>query len=212
MPGKLLSTPSVTDFAHGRVPREVREQQILSLAEELFAERGYEATSMDELARRAGISKPVIYELVGNKEALFLRCFERSGEELEARMLAAVTEFDGDLEGEIRATARAFFEFMDEHESAWAMLFSLDTGGRTNKSVGEIRRRQTEFAAARMVQRAMDGGVKLDPTRANAVAALINGGYEALANWRRDHPKTSADELAEWLVQFVVPGLEALLR
>src|ERR1700712_345869 len=188
MPEKLESTPSVSDYPHGRVPRQVREPQILTLAEELFAERGYEATSMDELARRAGISKPVIYGLVGNKEALFLRCFEHSGQELDARIVAAGTEFEGDLEGEIRATARAFFEFIDEHELAWAMLFSLDTGGRTNKSVGEIRKRQAQFAAERIVQRALESGKTLDPLRANAVAALMNGGYEALATWRRDHP------------------------
>ncbi|MEA2458444.1 MAG: hypothetical protein QOC95_1416 [Thermoleophilaceae bacterium] len=211
MPEKLELTPSVRDFRHGRVPRAVREKQILTLAEQLFAERGYEAASMDELARRAGISKPVIYDLVGNKEAVFLRCFEHSGQELEARVVAAVTEHDGDLEGEIRATARAFFEFIDEHESAWAMLFSLDTGGRTEASVGRIRRRQAEYAAARILQRAQERGKTLDPSRANAVATLMNGGYEALAHWRRSHPDTSTGDLAEWLTQFVVPGLEALL-
>lgn len=188
----------------------MRERQILSLAEELFAERGYEGASMDELARRAGVSKPVIYALVESKEALFLRCFERSGEELDARMVAAVTRHDGDLAGEVRATARAFFEFIDEHRSAWAMLFSLDTGGRTEASVSAIRRRQAEFTAARIVARAAGGGLELDPVRANAAAALLIGSYEALAHWRLDHPHTDTNELAEWLVEFLVPGLEAL--
>jgi hypothetical protein len=92
------------------------------------------------------------------------------------------------------------------------MLFSLDTGGRTEASVGAIRRRQAEFTAARIMNRAADRGVKLDPVRANAVATLVSSGYESLAHWRRDHPDTSTDQLAEWLVQFVVPGLEALLQ
>jgi AcrR family transcriptional regulator len=212
MPTSAESTPAVEDFRHGRVPRAVREEQILRLAEELFAERGYERASMDELAQRAGVSKPVIYDLVGNKEALFLRCFERSGEELDARVVAAVAAHEGDLAGEVRATARAFFEFIEEHERAWAMLFSLDTGGRTEASVGAIRRRQAEYTAGRIVQRAAEHGVKLDPLRANAAAVLLNSGYEALAHWRRDHPETSVDQLTEWLVEFVVPGLEGLLR
>ena len=62
------SALQVTDFQHGRVPRAVRERQLLELAEELFAERGYAGTSMDELCRRAGVTKPVVYELFGSKD------------------------------------------------------------------------------------------------------------------------------------------------
>jgi AcrR family transcriptional regulator len=212
MSEEMQATTRVAGYSHGRVPRAVRERQILSVAEELFAERGYEGASMDELARRTGVSKPMIYELGGNKEELFRRCFERSGEELSARMVEAVAESQGDLAGEIRGTARAFYEFIEEHSSAWAMLFSLDTGGRTEASVSAIRRQQAQFTATRIIRRASDRGIELDPERANAAAALLNSGYETLAHWRRDHPDTSTDELVEWLVEFAVPGLEALLR
>jgi AcrR family transcriptional regulator len=212
MSEETQATPQVEDFPHGRVPRALREEQILSMAEELFAERGYEGASMDELARRTGVSKPVIYGLGGNKEALFRRCFERSGEELNARMAQAVADSQGDLAGEIRATARAFYEFIEEHSSAWAMLFSMDTGGRTEASVAAIRRRQAEFTAARIMMRASDRGAELDPVQANAAAWLLNSSYETVAHWRADHPGTSADQLVEWLVAFVVPGLEALLE
>jgi AcrR family transcriptional regulator len=166
---------------------------------------------MEELAQRAGVTKPMIYSLVGNKEALFRRCFERSGEQLQARMVAAVTQPHDDLADEIRATGRAFYEFIDEHSSAWAMLFSLDTGGRTEASMGAIRRRQSEFTAERIMRRAAARGSALEPARANAAAALLNSNYEALAHWRRDHPDTPTDQLVDWLVAFVVPGLEALL-
>jgi AcrR family transcriptional regulator len=205
-------TGEVQNFPHGRVPRAVREEQILSLAEDLFAARGYEGTSMDELAQRTGVSKPMIYSLVGNKEALFQRCFERSGEELHARMVAAVAEPHDDLAAEIRATGQAFYDFIEEHSSAWAMLFSLDTGGRTAASMATIRRRQSDFTAARIMQYAAAHGSSLDPVRANAAAALVNSGYETLAHWRRDHPEIASDQLAEWLVAFTVPGLEALLE
>jgi AcrR family transcriptional regulator len=202
----------VQNFPHGRVPRAVRKEQILTLAEDLFAARGYEGASMDELAQRAGVSKPMIYSLVGNKEALFQRCFERSGEVLHARMVAAVAHSHDDLAGEIRATGQAFYDFLDEHASAWAMLFSLDTGGRTEASMTAIRRRQTEFTAARITRYAAAHGSSLDPAQVNATAALLNSGYETLAHWRRDHPDTPTDQLVEWLVAFTVPGIQALLR
>jgi AcrR family transcriptional regulator len=198
----------VDQFPHGKVPRAVRERQILALAEELFAERGYDRASMDELARRAGVSKPVIYDLVGSKEALFRRCFEFSGEELAQRVAAAAAEHEGDLGAELRASARAFFRFVEEHDSVWSMLFSLDTGGRTASAVAAIRTRQADFVVARLRAR----GVRADERRLRAVATIVNGAFEALANWRHEDPSLSTDDLADWLADFVQPGIEALLR
>src|SRR6187402_1703509 len=72
----MSTVARIEDFRHGRVPRAVRERQLAELGEELFAERGYAKASMDELARRAGVTKPVIYELFGSKEGLFRACLE----------------------------------------------------------------------------------------------------------------------------------------
>ena len=58
------------------MPRPVRERQLVELGEQLFAERGFAKASMDELARRAGVTKPVIYELFQSKEGLFRACLE----------------------------------------------------------------------------------------------------------------------------------------
>jgi AcrR family transcriptional regulator len=197
-------------YPHGRVPRGVRERQIVAVAEELFAERGYEGASMDELARRAGVSKPVIYELVGNKEALFNRCFERAADELAASVAAAAAEHAGDLDGVIRATAVAFFEFIEAHRLAWAMLHSLDAGGRAAAHVSEIRSRQTAFAAAAIREQAARGGVDLAPARADAAAHALNGTFEAFADWWRDNPGVSVSELADWLADLILPGLRQL--
>lgn len=210
MSGKSEPNAGVEAYSHGRVPRAVRERQILDLAEELFAERGYEGASMDELARRAGVSKPVIYDLAGSKEGLFQRCFERSGDELAERVAEAVDAARGDFAQELRASTLAFLRFVDEHDRAWAMLFSLDTGGRTARAVDAIRERQARFVAARLLDLAAEHGVALEPRRAEAIAFALNGSYEALAHWRRAHPGASSEELATWLVEFALPGLAAL--
>ncbi|MEA2418363.1 MAG: hypothetical protein QOE60_569, partial [Thermoleophilaceae bacterium] len=68
----------------------MRERQLLELAEALFAERGYAGASMDELARRAGVTKPVVYELFGSKEGLFGACVDRSIERLAGEIASAV--------------------------------------------------------------------------------------------------------------------------
>ncbi len=199
---------TVEGYPHGRVPRAVRERQILTLAEELFAERGYDGASMDELARRAGVTKPVVYDLVANKEALFRRCFERAGAELAARVAAAAGEHEGDLEAELRAGAQAFLAFIDEHEDAFSMLLSVDTGGRTEQALSEIRARQAALVTAQLLRHSP----RLDPRRAELVAHALNGAHEAVAHWRRTHPDLSSGELGRWLADFVVPGALALVR
>ena len=195
---------------HGSVPRAVRERQILDLAEELFAEQGYERASMDELARRAGVTKPVIYRLVESKDALFRRCFERSADQLAVSVSAAAARHAGDLRGVLHATAVAFFEFIREHRLAWASLFWLDGGGRTTAHLNDIRARQARFAVAALAERAAEVGTAVDLDRLAASAAALNGAYEALAHWWRDNPEVPAERLADWLCDLMLPGLERL--
>src|SRR5689334_17478797 len=80
----------VAAYPRGRVPREVRRRHVIALATELFVERSYDGTSMDELARRAGVSKPVVYDLVGSKEELFRDVMTVEAEELSRRISSAV--------------------------------------------------------------------------------------------------------------------------
>ena len=197
----------VDDFRHGRVPREVRERQILKLAEDLFTERGFGGTSMDELAARAGVSKPVIYDIVGSKKALYERCFELAGDELAEAILAAAAAHAGDPAGMLRATALAFLRFVEGHERAWAMLYALDPAGRTDSHVQRIRARQARIAADLLARL----GASVERPRLEAAAFMLNGAFEALASWRLDAKEISDETAADWLVAFLLPGLRPLL-
>jgi AcrR family transcriptional regulator len=196
----------ISDYRHGRVPRAVREEQILTLAEELFAERGYEGASMDELASRAGISKPVVYDIFGSKEALLERCFERAGDELASSIADAARTHLGDIPAILEATALAFLQFIRHHEKAWAVIYALDSGGRTESHVRKIRTRQ-----ARLVARMLAPvGPHADPPRTRAVAYMLTGAFEALANWHRENPEVPDEVAVRWLVEFALPGVERL--
>lgn len=205
------ATGEVARFRHGRVPAAVRERQVVALAEELFAEKGYEGTSMAEVASRAGVSKPVVYALVRSKEELFRRCFEHASDELATEVAAAAEAHPGDVAGLLHDSAIAFFRFIQAHGRAWESLFSLDAAGRTGTHLGEIRERQAGFAAQLLRDAASDRGAELEPVRAEAAAAGLNGVYESLAHWWRDHPEVAAETLADWLVELVLPGIEALI-
>lgn len=202
-------TEQVAEYPHGRVPRAVRERQILAIAEELFAERGFQGTSMDELARRAGVSKPVIYGLVASKEELYRRLFEQAADELAASVAEAATAHRGDLEAQLRETAIAFFRFIEGHRGAWAMLYASD-GGPLMTYVGGIRARQARFVVSLLEERAAESGAVLDEHQAEVAAFALNGAYEALAHWWRDNPEVPARTLADWLVAFVLPGMRQL--
>jgi len=164
---------------------------------------------MDELARRAGVSKPVVYGVVASKEELYRRLFEQAADELAASVAGAALAHRGDLEAELRETAIAFFGFIDGHRGAWAMLYASD-GGPLMGYVGAIRARQARFVVTLLEERAAESGAVLDQQQAEVAAFALNGAYEALAHWWREHPEVPARTLADRLVAFVFPGMREL--
>src|SRR5688500_19308903 len=104
----------IEDFRHGRVPRPLRERQLVELGEQLFAERGFAKASMDELARRAGVTKPVIYELFGSKDGLFRACLEGLALRM-AESIADAARAHTEPEARLRAGGLAFLQIGRAH-------------------------------------------------------------------------------------------------
>jgi AcrR family transcriptional regulator len=200
-----VPTPQIADFPHGRVPRALRERQLAELAEELFAERGYAGASMDELARRAGVTKPVVYDLFGSKDGLYRRCLERSAGQL-AEVVTAAARTEGDLETRVRAAGIAFLRFAAEHRVSWDILF-LEPDGRFASEAADIRRRQAAMVAGFLAE-LMPGS---DPRRLEVLANVINGAFEAVAGWAAEHPEASPEWLADQVVALIGPGLRRFM-
>src|SRR3954453_1673542 len=102
-----------------RLSKADRMEQALTAAHTLFAERGFAAVTMDEVAAEVGVTKPLLYNYFGNKERLYVACMERSGDALFATIGDAVGDSasPGDA---LNAGLRAFFAFLDADRSAWA--------------------------------------------------------------------------------------------
>src|SRR5215207_3039782 len=90
-----------------RLPRPERELQMLETARILFAERGFGAVTMDELAAEFGITKPLLYNHCGDKERLYLACMEPAAEALVETVAAAVEAAETPAEA-LRAGVHAF--------------------------------------------------------------------------------------------------------
>lgn len=202
----------VKGYRPGRVPRAVRAEQLLDLAERLFAERGFHATSMDELARRAGVSKPVIYDHFGSKEQLFAACVRRTGEVLADRVTRMVRG-ESDPRARLRAGSIAYFRFLEEQFQAWAVLFAGDEvrDARFADEASRIRRRQSDLMISLMAESAGTPPGHKGRARLEAMTLAIAGAYESLSQWWHEHPEVSPEELADWLLDLIWPGLEQLI-
>jgi AcrR family transcriptional regulator len=210
----------IEDFRHGRVPRAVRERQLVKLGERLFAERGFAKASMDELARRAGVTKPVIYELFGSKEGLFRACLEglalRLAEEIAnaargadaagarpdagARPEAGAAGVQPDPEARLRAGGLAFLRFARDNRMAYELLYE----GRFSDAAVSVRRRQAALILELMREMAPED---VDSRELEVAANAVNSAYEGVAHWMWDHPEADVDELADWTVELLLPGL-----
>lgn len=104
-----------------RLPRAVREQQMLDSAVKVFSSNGFHQASMDAIAKEAAISKPMLYLYYGSKDELFAACLHRE----TGRFLEAITK-GGDPalspRETLEVTLGAVLEFVDQHRDAWRVL------------------------------------------------------------------------------------------
>src|SRR5882757_4472745 len=91
MAEKTTATGHVAGYKHGRVPRAIREQQLLDLAEALFIDNGYAGFSIEDLCQAANVSRPVVYHHFGSKDGIYLACLRRIRDEFEAALIDAAS-------------------------------------------------------------------------------------------------------------------------
>ena len=179
------------------VPRPEREEQIVAVAVGEFARHGYANASMVDIARRAGISKPLIYQYFGSKDGLYLACLHTVSGGLLERLDEAESDVDDTLLSRVHPL-RAVFKALEPERHAWRMLFdpSMPATGDIAAAAAEYRARTTEIAAsgsARFLQaRGIDS--KLD---ASALSAVWMGMVNSLVEWWLEHPDESADAMVE---------------
>ena len=101
----------MTSPAPSRMPREQRRSQLLRLATEVFTEKGYQATSMDDIASAAGVTKPVLYQHFRSKESLYVEVLDVIGEGLLAEVRAMASQAGGPADS-VRVGLQRFYEYV----------------------------------------------------------------------------------------------------
>src|SRR6185437_1579521 len=110
-----------------RLPRLARRTQLLGAAQEVFVAQGYHAAAMDDIADRAGVSKPVLYQHFPGKLELYLALLDESAEKLTAIVRDALSSTTENRE-RVPATFRAFFDFVGDEGEAFRLVFESDLG------------------------------------------------------------------------------------
>jgi AcrR family transcriptional regulator len=121
----LMSTEAAPASRGVRLPRTQRRAQLLGAARTVFVENGYHAAGMDDIADRAGVSKPVLYQHFPGKLDLYLALLDESSNELVAQVADALAS-PHDNRDRVDALISAYFSFVGEPASAFRLLFDSD--------------------------------------------------------------------------------------
>ena len=187
-----------------RLPRAVREQQMLDAAVQVFSVNGYHETSMDAIAAKAEISKPMLYLYYGSKEDLFGACLDR---EL-ARFIEAVradVDFSLPPRDMLRKTIGSFLNYIDANRASWIVLYTQATSSQAfAHTVREGRERIIDLVA-RMLS---SGTRNPEPdTDFHMMAIALVGAGEAVAT-RVSAGDVDVDEAVELLINLFWRGLK----
>ncbi|MEZ5118458.1 MAG: TetR/AcrR family transcriptional regulator [Candidatus Nanopelagicales bacterium] len=177
-----------------RLPRQARREQLLASAQEIFVTRGYHAAAMDEIAVKAGVSKPVLYQHFPSKLDLYLALLEQSSQDLVERVQQAL---DGtpDNHLRVRAAIDAYFAFVDDKSAAFRLIFESDL---TNEpAVGAIVE-GTDFRCATAVSHVISADTGLPEDQAMLVATGLTGMAQTAARyWLRQQGRIPRDQASQ---------------
>jgi AcrR family transcriptional regulator len=178
-----------------RLPRLARRRQLLSAAQEVFVENGYHAAAMDEIADRAGVSKPVLYQHFPGKLELYLALLDLHVDDMVNRCREALASTH-ENKLRVQATFSAFFDFVSTQGEAFRLVFESDL-----RNVAPVRQRveRSLRECAEMVSAVIQEDTGCASDEAHLLGVGLVGMAEVSARyWVTTHgsiPKDAAEQL-----------------
>ncbi|HXP36389.1 MAG TPA: TetR/AcrR family transcriptional regulator [Solirubrobacteraceae bacterium] len=183
-----------------RLPAAERRALIEQAAARLFAERGYEQTTVADISAAAGVSKPMLYRYFESKKDLHMRLLERRRDELAAAPLGKFLETEGSPLERLEAMIDAWFAHVEEHADSSRLLFQDVTGDEEIKGLQrELRRRQRAADVAML----REFGPPLPEAELEPLGEIIRSSLTGLALWRLDHPGVSREVVVAAMVRML---------
>ncbi len=178
-----------------RLPRSARRKQLLEAAQEVFVAQGYHAAAMDDIAERAGVSKPVLYQHFPGKLDLYLALLDVHCDAIIERMRAAMSS-STDNKARVAAATSAYFDFIDHESEAFRLVFESDL---RNDPAVRARFERVERGSIDAITETIMADTGLGRERAELLAAGLCGAAEIAARFwltgGRQIPKSEAEAL-----------------
>jgi AcrR family transcriptional regulator len=195
--------------ARSRMTGKQRREQLIEVGRKLFAEKGFEGTSVEEIAAKASVSKPVVYEHFGGKEGLYAVVVDREIAALLGGITGTLSAELGSRETLERA-AMALLDYIDSNTDGFRILVRDSPPGQSTGSfaslISDVASQVEHILAAEFKRR------KLDPKSAPLYAQMLVGMVALTGQWWLDSRKMKKADVAAHLVNLAWNGLAGLER
>ncbi|WP_206070742.1 TetR/AcrR family transcriptional regulator [Knoellia koreensis] len=184
-----------------------RREQLIEVGRKLFADKGFEGTSVEEIAAKASVSKPVVYEHFGGKEGLYAVVVDREIAALLGGITGTLSAELGSRETLERA-AMALLDYIETNTDGFRILVRDSPPGQSTGSfaslISDVASQVEHILAAEFKRR------KLDPKSAPLYAQMLVGMVALTGQWWLDSPKMKKSDVAAHLVNLAWNGLAGL--
>ncbi len=189
-----------------RLPRRERRAQLLAAAREVFVAHGFHAAAMDDIADRAGVSKPVLYQHFPGKRQLYLALLDEGVKALVDAVEAALQSTQ-DNKLRVQATVAAYFSFIDDADGAYRLVFESDL---VNEPAVRARVDEGDDACAEAISHVIAEDTGLSQSEARLLStALIGLAQTSARRWLRDRGAIPRDAAAALVSSLAWRGIRS---
>lgn len=195
--------------ARSRMTAAERREQLIDIARKVFAERGFDGASVEEIAARAEVSKPVVYEHFGGKEGLYAVVVDREIDALLSAITATLTS-NGTSRQIIERAALALLDYIEGSTDGFRILVRDSPPGQSTGTFASLMSdvaSQVEYILVAAFKRH-----RLDPKAAPMYAQMLVGMIAMTGQWWLDSRKFKKHEVAAHVVNLAWNGLTELER
>ena len=182
-----------TNKSSARLPRAKRRQQLVQVARDVFAEHGFDAATLEQIAEQAGISRPILYSHFGDKQGLFEAVVEQEASRLKAVVMQSLIE-PGESHQLLERSLCAFFTDMHDNPAGHVVLTRDAPLGLTNSGLDQMLAGLGEQITAVIIT-SSDPSATKDQTPAPVFAHALIGACFHIGRWWRDHPEVPLDQV-----------------
>ena len=176
---------------------------MIDVAMELFVSAGYQGTSIEDIATAAGVTRPIVYNLFGSKDKIYLACHKRARECLNTRLIEAVGSASS-FQDRLRAGIDGYFQFVERDSEAWRLLFG---GGAAVAGSAAEEARHLRFDTVGKIAELLSPFMSdIERCVLEVNAHALSGAAEQVAKWWLENDHISRETVVDMLTSLLWAG------